>query len=91
MAKKSAGLNFKEMLVVLKKIAQFHAASAVHVQNNGPYEERFARGIYNVDMKEIFSMHYDSNFSFIINEIFSTWPKLDKQIVDKMVSVWVGL
>lgn len=74
------------MQIVLKKLAQFHAASVVHLERHGEYESRFARGVYNADMKEIFEMHYESNFTFIVDEIFSTWPGLDKAVIAKMVS-----
>lgn len=73
------------MQMALKKLAMFHAASAVYCEQNGPYNEKFSRGVYNADMKEIFDQHYDFNFSFILEEFISTWPNLDKRIVDKMV------
>lgn len=85
MAKKSDGLKKHEMEMVLKKLAKFHAASAVHYEANGPYDSKFARGVYNTDMKEIFDQHYDFNFTFVVDEFFSTWPNLDKRIIDKMV------
>lgn len=85
MAKKSEGLRLEEMKIVLKKLAQFHAASSIYYENNGEYDAKFSRGVYNVDMKEIFDQHYDFNVTYIIDEFFSTWPNLDKQIIDKMV------
>lgn len=86
MAKKSEGLKVNEMEIVLKKLALFHASSAVHHEINGEYDEKFSRGIYNNGMKEIFDQSYDLNFGFVLNEFISTWPDLDKKIVDKMVS-----
>lgn len=74
-----------EMEIALEKLAKFHAASATHFEANGEYDEKFARGIYNKDMKEIFDQSYDFNFSFVINEFLSTWPNLDKRVIDKMV------
>lgn len=93
MAKKSEGLNLREMEMVLKKLAQFHAASALHYEKNGSYDEKFSRGIYNSGMKEIFDKSYDDNFSFLIDEFFCTWPNLDKKIIDKMVKLltWIIL
>lgn len=85
MAKKSQGLSVEEMQIVLKKLAQFHAASAVHYENNGPYEFRFTRGIYNADMKDVFDQHFEFNFTFLVDNFISKWPNLDSQIVDKMV------
>ncbi|CRK98487.1 CLUMA_CG011844, isoform A [Clunio marinus] len=83
-ARKSDGLKQPEMEFVLKKLAQFHAASAVHCERNGSFDEKFSRGIYNSDMKEIFDQSYDFNISLIINEFFSKWPTLDKRIIEKM-------
>lgn len=85
MAKKSKGLNKIEMEMTLKKLAQFHAASAIDFEQNGPYGEKFARGVYNADMNEIFGYHYDFNFTFVIDNFFSKWPNLDSRIIDKMV------
>lgn len=85
MAKKSEGLSDAEMLMALKKLAQFHAASAVYYENNGAYDKKFSRGIYNADMKEIFDSSYDSNFGFVL-KLVDTWPKLEREIIDKMVN-----
>lgn len=86
MAKKSEGLKVHEMEMVLKKLAFFHSASAVHFERNGSYDEKFSRGVYNIGMKKIFDQSFDFNFGFVINEFVSKWPNLDKKIVDKMVS-----
>lgn len=37
------GFNMKQMHCVLEKLAEFHAASAVWQQRNGPYPEDFQR------------------------------------------------
>ena len=73
------------MEITLKKLAKFHAASAVDYDANGPYDKMFTRGVYNPDMIEIFTFHFDFNFSFVIDNFFSKWPNLDRKIVDKMV------
>jgi Ecdysteroid kinase-like family len=86
MAKKSKGLGKNEMQITLKKLAKFHAASAVNYEMNGPYGENFSRGVYNADMKEIFGYHYDFNFTYVIDNFFSKWPNLDSKIIDKMVN-----
>lgn len=85
MAKKSEGFKIHEMEMLLKKLAFFHAASALHFETKGEYDEKFSRGIYNIGMKEIFDTSYDFNFGYVLNEFVSTWPDLDKKIVDKMV------
>jgi hypothetical protein len=85
MAKKFEGLKKREMEMALQKLAKFHASSAVYYQQNGPFDDKFSRGIYNVNMKEMFGHQYDYNFGFVMKECFSTWPNLDKKIIDKMV------
>jgi Ecdysteroid kinase-like family len=87
MAKKSQGLLKHQMEAVLKKLAQFHAASAVDIENNGAaLDEKYSRGIYNVDMKEIFEQNFEAFFGFVLSDCLSTWPDLDAVILDKLVS-----
>ena len=78
------GLDMAHMKVVLVKLAKFHAASAVHCERHGEYDAKFNRGLYNEDMHDIFDLHYDGTFKFLINEIFIYWG-LDNNIIDKMV------
>lgn len=80
------GLRKSEMEMVLKQLANLHAASAVDYERNGPFDVKFSRGVYNIEMKEMFESNYDA-VTFIIDECFSTWPNLNKRIVDKMVKV----
>jgi len=85
MAKKSQGLDKHKMEIVLRKLAMFHAASAVSYESNGPYGDKFSRGVYNPDMKYVFGSYYD-NFMFVVENFLTTWTNLDKGIVDKIVS-----
>ncbi len=77
------GLDMKHVRAVLEKIAKFHAVSVIYHERNGPYGERLKKGMYNEDMKCIFDQYYDSNFSFIIEEILTAWPHSQVE-VDKM-------
>jgi hypothetical protein len=86
-ASKLEGLGMKKMEFVLQKLAYMHAASAVYFERNGSFDEKFSRGVYNVDMASIFDQHYDTVFNFIVKEFFSSWPNLDKKIIDKMVRI----
>lgn len=86
MASKSEGLRKAQMEIVLTRLAQFHAASAVNVENDGALDEKYSRGIYNVDMKEIFEQNFGTFFGFVLDECLSTWPGLDSAILNKMVS-----
>lgn len=84
-ASKTDGLNYQKMKVILRKLAQFHAASALYYETSGAFDEKFRRGVYNKGMKSVFDQNYDYNFSFIVDNIFSTWSQLDKSIIKKMV------
>lgn len=77
-----------EMMMALKKLAQLHAASAVYFENNGAYDAKFARGIYNDGMKDIFDATYESNVNeFILKKVLIMWPELEKSLLDKMVKL----
>lgn len=81
------GLDLQQMKVVLRKLAQFHASSAIYYEKHGKFDEKFSRGVYNHGMQTIFDESYDYNFSFIVDNIFSTWTQLDKSIIIKMVRI----
>jgi Ecdysteroid kinase-like family len=87
MVKKSNGFKKEEMEVVLKKLAQFHAASAVYVEQNGKFGEKFSYGVYNPGMQDIFTYHFDFNFAYVMDEFIGQWPNLDKEIPVQMVSM----
>jgi hypothetical protein len=84
-ADKSKGLDRVRMEIALKKLAQFHASSAIYYENNGRFNEKYSRGLYNADMASIFEQHFDVTFVFILDEFLSTWPNLDNKIIGKMV------
>lgn len=48
------GLDMAHMRRVLVKIAEFHAASAVLHEKNGPYNEMFNQSIYNEANRQLF-------------------------------------
>lgn len=75
------------MQIVLRKLAQFHASSAVYVENNGELGENYARGIYNPDMREIFETNFEPFFGFVLGECISSWPDLDPAILLKLVRI----
>lgn len=91
MAPKAIGLDLEKMRVTLRKLAQFHASSAIYYETHGHFDEKYSRGVYNAEMASIFDQHYDYNFTFILDEFFSTWPNLDIKIIDKMVSAIIDL
>jgi hypothetical protein len=73
------------MKIVLRKLAQFHASSAIYFAKNGSFDEKYSRGVYNADMAPIFDQHFDATFTFILDEFLSTWPNIDNKIIGKMV------
>lgn len=77
------------MKIALRKLAQFHASSAVYYEQNGPFDEKYSRGLYNPDMATIFDVQTDIHLTFILDEFMSTWPHLDKKIIAKMVSLLI--
>ncbi|XP_073842766.1 uncharacterized protein [Musca autumnalis] len=50
-ANRLEGLDQKHVECVLKKLAQWHAASAVYYEKNGPFEEQYRNGFYKEEMK----------------------------------------
>ncbi|EDV49485.1 uncharacterized protein LOC6553969 [Drosophila erecta] len=51
-------LNLEQTKFALKKLAQFHAASAVNVQVNGPYADQFVNGVMGAN-KEVLIAFYE--------------------------------
>uniref|UniRef100_T1PCR4 Ecdysteroid kinase n=1 Tax=Musca domestica TaxID=7370 RepID=T1PCR4_MUSDO len=47
--KRQDGLDMEHCKKVLKKLAQWHAASAVRIERQGPYPEQYVRGLTNRD------------------------------------------
>lgn len=68
---------------VLETLAKFHAVSAVYRERNGNYSELFSKGLYNEDIDEIFTKHYDNTIGFLVTEILSKWPH-SQDSVEKM-------
>ncbi|XP_073842637.1 uncharacterized protein [Musca autumnalis] len=55
------GFDAKYSRLVLQKLAEFHAASAVCEEINGPYDDLFLRSFLSDANKHIFAAMYDSN------------------------------
>lgn len=53
------GLDMDHIKSVLKLLAEFHAASALHYEKCGPYKEMFKKGIINPEQKEITEVMYN--------------------------------
>jgi len=51
-------LNLEQTKFALKKLAQFHAASSMNVQVNGPYEDQFVNGVMGGN-KEVLMAFYE--------------------------------
>ncbi|XP_055856527.1 uncharacterized protein LOC129919608 [Episyrphus balteatus] len=51
------GLDMQHMEEVLKKLAEFHAASAVHYERFGPFSEHFTQSFFKEENMEFFEEH----------------------------------
>ncbi|KAI8118174.1 hypothetical protein CVS40_10086 [Lucilia cuprina] len=52
-ANRLEGLDVEHTKCVLKKLAQWHAASAVLVEKRGPYEKKYLEGYFQEETKEL--------------------------------------
>ncbi|XP_017062101.1 uncharacterized protein LOC108102014 [Drosophila ficusphila] len=50
-------LNLEQTKFALTKLAQFHAASAMNVQVNGPYADRFMNGLFGGDKEFLLKIY----------------------------------
>ncbi|XP_055641626.1 uncharacterized protein LOC129778627 [Toxorhynchites rutilus septentrionalis] len=70
------GLDRGHAEVVLKRLAQFHAASAVYHHRHGNYSEMFREGIYVERSEAFFEKHAESQSQSIVSAM-RTWPNGD--------------
>ncbi|XP_058065104.1 uncharacterized protein LOC131214790, partial [Anopheles bellator] len=83
MANRRNGLDMDHCQTLLRRLAQFHAASAVYYERNGPYDKKFAEGVYsekNRDMFEQFQRQHDAFMQKIMRE----WPNNGNFYADLM-------
>lgn len=53
------GFNMEYMKIVLNKLAEFHAASAVYQEKNGPFEALFRASFFDESNRSLFAAFYE--------------------------------
>ncbi|KNC29962.1 hypothetical protein FF38_08534 [Lucilia cuprina] len=62
-------LDIEHCEAVLKKMAQWHAASAVRIANKGPYEYKYSKGMFIDSGKDVFKTMLESSLKHLFNAI----------------------
>ncbi|XP_053959816.1 uncharacterized protein LOC128864258 isoform X2 [Anastrepha ludens] len=75
-ADRKKGLNMDGMRRTLQKLAEFHAASAVYFEKNGPYPENFKFSIVKENGYESFKQIFDAKV-LQFKEAMATWGLKD--------------
>ncbi|ETN60258.1 CHKov1 [Anopheles darlingi] len=84
MANRRQGLDMDHSRMLLRRLAQFHAASAVYCEQNGPYDDKFQEAMFAEKgraMHEQFQK-LQSDFMYMI---FSNWSDKGKYFAEIMV------
>ncbi|XP_037817375.1 uncharacterized protein LOC119607503 [Lucilia sericata] len=68
-APRQEGLDMDHCKAVLKKMAQWHAASAVRINNKGAYEYKYSKGMFIENGKDVFKTMLDSSLKHLLNAI----------------------
>ncbi|XP_058454347.1 uncharacterized protein LOC131432223 [Malaya genurostris] len=62
--------------VFLKKLAQFHAGSAMYYELNGKYSDKFKEGMYSERSEPMFAEHSKTQME-TVTKVVRTWPNGD--------------
>ncbi|XP_030384120.1 uncharacterized protein LOC115631500 [Scaptodrosophila lebanonensis] len=86
------GLDTVHTKCVLRKLAQWHAAAAVRVDAKGPYEEKYRKGFFNDDNREVLVDMNGNNMKSFLKHIkeykgLESYVEDFQQISQKMVDV----
>ncbi|XP_075145782.1 uncharacterized protein LOC142220489 [Haematobia irritans] len=68
-AKRQIGLDMQHTKSSLKKLAQWHAASAVRVSEKGPYEEAYIHGFLSESTRDMTQQMFDCNLKYVLAAI----------------------
>ncbi|XP_019892343.2 uncharacterized protein LOC101892852 [Musca domestica] len=76
-ANRLEGLDQQHVECVLTKLAQWHAASAVYVQKNGPFDEKYRDGFYKEEFKPMMKIMNDQ-MTHIFHEAAKTYANYEE-------------
>ncbi|XP_052902861.1 uncharacterized protein LOC128310296 [Anopheles moucheti] len=77
MAVRQKGLDLEHCHTLLRRLAQFHAASAVYHERNGPYDAKFKEGMYSEKNRAMFEQ-FQAQHDVFMYETMCTWPNNGK-------------
>ncbi|XP_052871116.1 uncharacterized protein LOC128276697, partial [Anopheles cruzii] len=83
MANRRNGLDMDHCQTLLRRLAQFHAASAVYYERNGPYDKKFAEGVYSEKNRNMFEQFQRQHDAFM-QKIMREWPNNGNFYADLM-------
>lgn len=86
-ADRLAGLDMDHTISVLKKLAQFHAASAIYYETNGPYKPIFTDGMFTEENRAMMMQMGDMFFGIFLDCVksFSGSEEYYEKIVSKLM------
>ncbi|ETN60259.1 CHKov1 [Anopheles darlingi] len=73
MANRREGLDMEHCKKLLRRLAQFHAASAVQYERNGPYDDKFKEGMYAEKSRKMFEQFQKLHDAFMYKTMCE-WP-----------------
>uniref|UniRef100_A0A182SC30 CHK kinase-like domain-containing protein n=1 Tax=Anopheles maculatus TaxID=74869 RepID=A0A182SC30_9DIPT len=77
MAERQKGLDLEHCHTLLRRLAQFHAASAVYYERNGPYDAKFKEGMYAEKNRAMFEQ-FQAQHDVFMYETMCKWPNNGK-------------
>uniref|UniRef100_A0A182XXH1 CHK kinase-like domain-containing protein n=1 Tax=Anopheles stephensi TaxID=30069 RepID=A0A182XXH1_ANOST len=83
MAVRQKGLDLEHCHTLLRRLAQFHAASAVYYERNGPYDAKFKEGMYAEKNRAMFEQ-FQAQHDVFMYEVMCKWPNNGKLYAELM-------
>ena len=86
LADRCKGLDMDHSLLVMRKIARFHASSAVLNQKHPEIIETFYESIYNDDFREIIDGFFGNGMRTFAAEV-ENWPEYKDRFAEKLHNI----
>uniref|UniRef100_A0A182Q3X6 CHK kinase-like domain-containing protein n=1 Tax=Anopheles farauti TaxID=69004 RepID=A0A182Q3X6_9DIPT len=83
MAHRQTGLDMEHCQSLLRRLAQFHAASAVYYERKGPYGAKFLEGMFSEKNRAMFEKFQSQHDGFMY-QTMSEWPNNGKLYAELM-------